>query len=88
MNLLIVAGVCGLIIPVYFLLLMTDGRKLRRRLWEQRIGSLRETPEGSSPLIEQAFPKWTAPRFCRAELEGGGDGFELPAPCWENSPPD
>ncbi len=71
MNMIIVAGVCSLIIPVYFILLMADGRRLRERLREPQIGPLREVREEQRPLIKHAFPMWTAPRFCKAELESG-----------------
>jgi len=71
MNMIIVAGVCSLIIPVYLMLLMTDGRKLRERLREREAAPPRDAQEGERPLIKHAFAMWTAPRFCQAELESG-----------------
>lgn len=70
MNMIIVAGACSLLIPVYLILLMADGRKLRERLRERRTGPLGEAREWQKPLINNAFPVWTAPRFCATELEG------------------
>lgn len=69
MTMIIVAGVSSLIIPLYFLLLMADGRKLRERLRERQSGSLGQARWAQRPLIQHAFPMWTAPRFYEAELE-------------------
>lgn len=69
MNMIIVAGVCSLIIPLYVVLLMTDGRKLRERLRERQIGYLGEARWAQRPLIKHASPVWTAPRFRESELE-------------------
>jgi hypothetical protein len=69
MTMIIVAGVCSLIIPLYVVLLMTDGRKLRERLRERQSGSLGQARWAQRPLIKHAFPVWTAPRFSESELE-------------------
>lgn len=80
MNMIILAGVCSLMIPVYFFILMADGRKLRERLREREAAPLREAQEHTRPLIAHAFPMWTAPRFCRAEAAGGGGHVQFDSP--------
>ncbi len=74
MNMIIVAGVCGLIIPIYLILLMADGRKLQERLRERRMEPVPEERRAQRALIKHASPVWTALRFRESEIE--------------NSPPD
>jgi hypothetical protein len=55
-----VAFLCSLIIPVYFLRLMADGRKLERRLaYEKPLltldGAFIPDPDGTSPDLSQGF---------------------------------
>ena len=54
------AFICSLIIPVYFLRLMADGRKLERRLaYEKPLLTLDRAfipdPAGTSPDLNQGF---------------------------------
>ncbi len=68
-----VVFICSLIVPVYFILLMADGRRLRRRLRGVRSASAGEAQE-EELFITSDYAMWTAPAFRKAELAGGGNG--------------
>jgi len=72
MKPLMVVFICSLIVPVYFILLMADGRRLRRRLRGVRSASAREAQEGEELFITSDYAMWTAAPFRKVKLAGGG----------------
>lgn len=50
-------------IAAYFLLLMADGRRLARNLFERRPRFVPEPAEPEAPLVTPDHALWTAPPF-------------------------
>jgi hypothetical protein len=74
MNPIVVIFIFFLIVPIYFILLIADGRKLRRRLREAQRASAGETQESEELFMVSDYANWTAPPFRKVELAGGGNG--------------
>ena len=70
MNIILAAGLCSLILSVYFLRLMADGKKLERRLLERRTESSENGPEEEELLIKDAYATWMALPSCTAGTVG------------------
>lgn len=62
MILIISAGLCSLVPPLYLVRLMADARKLRARLLEQplKISHDAQEQEEEELLIQHDYAKWTA----------------------------
>jgi hypothetical protein len=63
-NLIFAAGLCSLIILVYFLRLMADGGKLEKRLLERQTEFSIKVQEEEELLIKDDYATWMAPPFC------------------------
>jgi hypothetical protein len=59
-NIIIAAGFCLLIPPVYFLRLMADARRLEAKLQERAAQINENAQEHEAPLIKLDSPAWTA----------------------------
>jgi hypothetical protein len=69
-NIILAAGLCSLILSVYFLRLMADGKKLERRLLERRTESSENGQEEEALLIKDAYSTWMALPSCAAGTVG------------------
>lgn len=58
MKLILVAGSCSLIILVYFLRLMADGKKLEKELLERRRGFGENVQKKEELLIKEDYASW------------------------------
>ena len=69
------AGLLTLFVPAYFIILMADARRLRRRLRDRlpkrRAAARKPAHPEDRPLLELDGPAWTAPSFCKMEVPGG-----------------
>jgi hypothetical protein len=62
--LLMVPALIGLLaVPLYFLLLMADGRKLGERLRDRQAERAKAVPEEGEPLIASDRRSWLAPPY-------------------------
>jgi hypothetical protein len=59
-------------VPVYFIRLMADAKKLRIRARQSPIQFNEDVQESEVPLIKLDCAMWTAPPFCRPETLGDG----------------
>jgi len=59
-------------IPVYFLCLMADGRKLQERLPGTSTSFVADAHEGEALLITSEYPLWMAHPFDENKTAGGG----------------
>jgi hypothetical protein len=57
----------SLVIPLYFLRLMADGRKLEKRLRPPRIVSGAEDRDSQTPLITVDYALWSSHPFGEAD---------------------
>jgi hypothetical protein len=59
-------------IPVYFIRLMADAKRLQTRTRKAPIEFSEDVQESEVPLIRLDCAMWTAPAFCRPETVGDG----------------
>ena len=76
---IIATGLCLLILPVYFILLMADGKRLQERLRKRPVEFEEKAPEQEDLLIELDYPMWATRPFCKAAATGGKE-FRPEAP--------
>jgi hypothetical protein len=61
---IIVPALIGLLaIPLYFLRLMADGRKLREKLRDRQAARATAPPDENEPLIASDHRSWLAPPY-------------------------
>lgn len=60
-------------IPVYFLCLMSDGRKLRSRVRYSQADPVVAVQECEPPLVTSDYPAWMAHPFVESGEAGGDD---------------
>lgn len=63
MTIIVAALIGTLAIPLYFLLLMADGRKLRDKLSGRQAARLGDAPEEVAPLIPSDHGTWLSPPY-------------------------
>jgi len=63
----------SLIIPVYFLLLMADGRKLRAKLQARALDVGIDVPGDEALLIERGKAAWSSPPYYPETQASSGD---------------
>jgi hypothetical protein len=61
------AGIAG-----YFLLLMSDGRRLRERMLERRPRLVPGEAEPETPLVTPDYAQWLAPPFAAPQTPHAG----------------
>jgi hypothetical protein len=72
MNPIIAALVFSLVIPVYFVRLMADGRKLRSKLCRAELASAGESYEEEGLFLPSDYAMWTPHPSRKVEMAGGG----------------
>lgn len=72
MRPLIVTLIFSFVIPIYFLRLMADARKLRTRLRCARLAPAGEIQEGEELFTTSDYAVWTGPPFGNVKAASGG----------------
>jgi hypothetical protein len=65
-----VAFICSLVVPLYFFILMADGRKLQERLRITPALIVADVQEDETPLITPDTPLWMAHPYGEAGTAG------------------
>jgi len=63
MTIIVAALIGSLAVPLYFLLLMADGRKLRDELFERQAARFGDAPGEVTPLITSDHGSWLSPPY-------------------------
>ncbi len=63
MAIIVAALIGSLAIPLYFLALMADGRRLHEKLRERQASRAPRAPEEESPLITSEHATWLTPPY-------------------------
>jgi hypothetical protein len=75
MNPIIAALIFSLVIPLYLIRLMADGRKLRNRLCRTALACAAELREEEGLFLASDYAMWTAHPSRKVEAaDGGGNG--------------
>jgi hypothetical protein len=73
-----VAFICSLVVPLYFFILMADGRKLQERLRVSPALIVADVQEDETPLIDPDTPLWMAHPYGEAGTKGRGVASVVP----------
>jgi len=74
-----VAFICSLVVPLYFFVLMADGRKLQERLRLTPALIVADVQEDEIPLITPDTPLWMAHPYGEAGKAGRGAASVVPS---------
>jgi hypothetical protein len=74
-----VAFICSLVVPLYFFILMADGRKLQERLRITPALIVSDMQEDEIPLIDHDTPLWMAHPYGEAGTAGRGVASVVPS---------
>lgn len=73
------AFICSLVVPLYFFVLMADGRKLQERLGVAPAPIVADMQEDEVPLINPDTPFWLAHPYGQAGTKGRGIASVTPS---------